>query len=60
MYNILVQMMLVKPAVNGLTPDPDLYKEPLYVVVMTHVTIHIFCIIPQWTGLLHTMEEALQ
>ena len=42
MYYI-VQMMLVKPAVNGLTPDPDLYKEPTYVVVIgLSVSHHIF------------------
>ena len=30
----VVQMMLVKPTVNGLTPDPELYKEPLYVILV--------------------------
>ena len=31
--------MLVKPTVNGLTPDPDLYKEPLYVAMINCVFI---------------------
>ena len=50
--------MLVKPTVNGLTPDPELYKEPLYVAMVNGVAITISAM--QWPGLLHTMEEALQ
>lgn len=44
----IVQMMLVKPTVNGLTPDPELYKEPLYVARVNCITVTI-CHAVGWT-----------